>query len=114
MVCYIITVAIKNYTANVKKDMIEDTRCRIWVEDKYQNRIAGDGKGDYHECSSADLPHGPQTMTFQTDMYWIHVKVQGSFRDEKVRGPYWEDTCSRVYGDVDNWGIDEYYSNCFE
>ncbi|RIA84166.1 hypothetical protein C1645_742531 [Glomus cerebriforme] len=61
---------IKNYTTKVDRSMVDGTRCRIWIEDKYQYRIAGDGKGDYNDCGMEE----EKVITFQTELYWVNVK----------------------------------------
>ncbi|CAG8837397.1 42260_t:CDS:1, partial [Gigaspora margarita] len=76
--------------------------CRIWAEDSNQNRIAGDT--DYHECTNDQRP---ESFSFSDETYWVHAKVEGSFEDDKTRGPYNDNTCFTIYGDVDDWHFDQ-------
>ena len=80
------------------------TRCRLWAEDANGTRIAGDGKGQYHECGNNDL-HIIGTGSYE--QYWVHTKVQLSFFPGMYTGPLNQDSCFRIHGAVDTWNFDE-------
>ncbi|RGB40424.1 hypothetical protein C1646_663892 [Rhizophagus diaphanus] len=68
-----------------------------------------DGPGDYHSCDGVNL----KNMTFpDTSNFWIHAKVQGSFRETKNRGPYNENLCLRIHGNVGDWFVVSAKSEC--
>ncbi|CAG8823438.1 6472_t:CDS:1, partial [Gigaspora margarita] len=85
-----------------------NVQCRIWIEDSQQNRIAGDEF--YHDCSNYRKFESIDLQKDQT--YWVHAKVEGSFEKPKVRGPYNENTCFDMGGDVDDWHFDQRTKNC--
>ncbi|RGB36191.1 hypothetical protein C1646_758397 [Rhizophagus diaphanus] len=75
-------------------------------EDSNGNRIAGDK--DYHDCSEgSDSEDGYETINFPDQTYTVHAKVQGSFEKQKVRGPFNENTCYGIYGNVDDWTFEQ-------
>ncbi|CAB4473964.1 uncharacterized protein OCT59_023484 [Rhizophagus irregularis] len=84
-------------------------RCRIWIEDSNGNRIAGDKH--YHDCSDHSSISSDdddyETINFPNQTYTVHAKVQASFEKQKVRGPFNEDTCYGIYGNVDDWTFDQ-------
>jgi len=79
--------------------LVKYTRCRLWITNLNGDRIAGDGPNEYHNCYDGD-----KFMNIPSEEYWVHAKVQGSLRKEKVR----YDNSSATYdleGDVDNWSF---------
>ncbi|CAG8830785.1 9853_t:CDS:1, partial [Gigaspora margarita] len=93
------------YTADTELDMTLCS-CRIWVEDSNQNRIAGDS--NYHDCAYNQYgKNDHEIINLQNGTYWVHAKVEGSARKEKVRGPYTDNTCFRIYGTVGFWDFDQ-------
>ncbi|CAB4404432.1 unnamed protein product [Rhizophagus irregularis] len=79
--------------------------CRIWIEDVNGYRIAGDK--DYRDCSYTPTGDDHEVITFSDQTYTVHAKVEGSFRKQKVRGPFNENTCFKIYGSVDDWQFDQ-------
>ncbi|CAB4437593.1 unnamed protein product [Rhizophagus irregularis] len=103
--CVCITFVSVNdaYTVLVSREMIVGSNCRLWVTDQNNNPIAGDGSGEYHDCDNVDV----KNMTFpDTSNFWIHAKVQASTRKTKSRGPYNENICYRIHGNVGEWWFD--------
>ncbi|PKK65683.1 hypothetical protein RhiirC2_715390 [Rhizophagus irregularis] len=76
-------------------------RCRIWIEDSNGLRIAGDD--GYRDCGEGNY----LTIDFQDQTYTVHAKVDGSFEQQKVRGPFNENTCYSIHGSVDKWKFDQ-------
>ncbi|RIB02929.1 hypothetical protein C2G38_2049686 [Gigaspora rosea] len=97
-ICINITLAPIIEAHNVYIDLNAPVQCRIWIEDSTTTRIAGDEY--YHDCS--EYSHD-ESIDFQNVTYWVHAKVSGSLRKEKVRGPYDGKTCFVIEGEVDNW-----------
>ncbi|CAB4442221.1 unnamed protein product [Rhizophagus irregularis] len=98
-VCITFVSVTDAYTVMVARDLLIGTRCRLWVTDQNNKKIAGDNI--YHDCEHEE---GIKNMTFpDTTNYWIHAKVQASGRKKKTRGPFNENTCFRIQGDVFNW-----------
>ncbi|EXX64081.1 uncharacterized protein OCT59_023474 [Rhizophagus irregularis] len=79
--------------------------CRIWIEDSNGYRIAGDA--DYRDCSYTSTGDDHEVISFSDQTYTVHAKVEGSFRKQKVRGPFNENTCFKIYGSVDDWEFDQ-------
>ncbi|KAF0562134.1 hypothetical protein F8M41_009267 [Gigaspora margarita] len=103
LICVYITLAptFEAYTVDNQLSTGGDL-CRIWAEDSNGNRIAGDD--GYHECTNDQRS---ESFSFPDQTYWVHAKVEGSFEEPKVRGPYYADTCFVIYGDVDSWHFDQ-------
>ena len=82
--------------------MTEITNCRLWAEDVNGNRIAGDGKGHYHECST----HTIEIIgTESYDWYWIHAKVETSRHNGVYVGGFNSDTCLEIHGSTGDWKL---------
>ncbi|CAG8604846.1 7978_t:CDS:2 [Gigaspora margarita] len=78
----------------------------IEVEDSNHHRIGGDRH--YHDCSTemhGDNHH--KRINFQNETFWLHAKVLGSLMQEKIRGPYDNNTCYHIHGTVGHWYFDE-------
>ncbi|CAB4383694.1 uncharacterized protein OCT59_003513 [Rhizophagus irregularis] len=88
------------YTATISENL--SAFCRVWIEDSNHFRIAGDGKGHYRGCGSVNFNH----IDFNDQQYYIVVKVEGSTKEEKVRGPFDSNHSCSLYGEVDSWGFD--------
>ncbi|KAF0476161.1 hypothetical protein F8M41_024453 [Gigaspora margarita] len=103
LICVYITLAptIEAYVVAIDLET-DGARCRIWAEDSNQNRIAGDS--DYHECTQFNKE---ETFSFQDETYWVHAKVQGSFEEEKIRGPYYDSTSFLIEGELNGWHFDQ-------
>ncbi|RGB32913.1 hypothetical protein C1646_669763 [Rhizophagus diaphanus] len=98
---------IEAYSAGIDLNMYAGA-CRIWIEDSNHNRIAGDGKGDYHACDD----DGYQEIDFPDQEYYVVAKVELTTRKQKVRGPFNEETCFRIHGNSAYFYFDQY--NCCE
>ncbi|RGB37009.1 hypothetical protein C1646_757421 [Rhizophagus diaphanus] len=96
------STVIEGYQTHVVKGIA--AMCKIWVTDEYGNYVTGNN--NYHKCDSGSLT----IDTLSNDTYWLVVRVEGSLRKNKHRGPFNQDTCYYVYGAVDNWHLntDEY------
>ncbi|CAG8582124.1 8194_t:CDS:1, partial [Racocetra fulgida] len=73
------------------------------------NRIAGDEKGQYGDCTDRE-----NEFYFPDQEYYVVAKVQSSFQKEKVRGPYNGNDCFCIGGTVDtfkfgNWNCSTLY-----
>ena len=77
--------------------------CRIWIEDANHNRIAGDGKGDYHACDGND----EKDINFPDQEYYVVAKVHLSARKQKVRGSFNSNTCFRIHGNSATFYFDQ-------
>ncbi|CAB4474006.1 uncharacterized protein OCT59_023563 [Rhizophagus irregularis] len=89
---------VKAFIVATDLDMIL-CRCRIWIEDSNGHRIAGNKK--YIDCT--DYPDDYEFIYFPNQTYTVHAKVEGSFEKKKARGPFNENTCFSIFGDVDDW-----------
>ncbi|CAG8801836.1 14997_t:CDS:1, partial [Racocetra fulgida] len=81
--------------------------CRLWIEDIYTNRIAGDGKGQYGACSESLRDDSAYNqIEFPDQEYYVVTKVEASFRKEKKRGPFNGNVCLCISGTVDIFSFD--------
>ncbi|RGB37943.1 hypothetical protein C1646_665770 [Rhizophagus diaphanus] len=94
---------IEAYSAIIDLDMNAGA-CRIWIEDSNHNRIAGDGKGDYHACDGIG---DYKEIDFPDQEYYVVAKVQFTARKQKVRGPFNDNSCFRIHGNSDFY-FDQY------
>lgn len=86
--------------------MNPDDSCRIWIEDSNHNRIAGDGKGDYHSCTgSIGSEYG--VIDFPDQVYYVVAKVKLTARKQKIRGPFNDNTCFRIHGNSFKFYFDQ-------
>ncbi|PKC07895.1 hypothetical protein RhiirA5_358613 [Rhizophagus irregularis] len=97
---------IEAYSVGVDLDMNAGA-CRIWIEDSNNNRIAGDGKGDYHACDGT-AGSNFQEIDFSDQEYYVVAKVHFSAREQKVRGSFNENTCFRIHGNSAKFYFDQY------
>ncbi|KAF0528705.1 hypothetical protein F8M41_013006 [Gigaspora margarita] len=99
------TPTIEAYAVDINLDL-DACYCKIWVEDSNHHRIGGDRH--YHDCSTemhGDNHH--KRINFQNETFWLHAKVLGSLMQEKIRGPYDNNTCYHIHGTVSHWYFDE-------
>uniref|UniRef100_A0A1D1ZH06 Arginine biosynthesis bifunctional protein ArgJ n=1 Tax=Anthurium amnicola TaxID=1678845 RepID=A0A1D1ZH06_9ARAE len=98
--CFYMTFipVIEAYDVSVNLDLNSGS-CRIWIEDVNHNRIAGDGKGDYHACDGTSSDY--EDIEFSDQEYYVVAKVELSFRKQKVRGSFNANTCFRIHGTID-------------
>ncbi|CAB4404033.1 unnamed protein product [Rhizophagus irregularis] len=97
---------IEAYHASISLDM-DSGGCRIWIEDSNHNRIAGDGKGDYYICDGSDGVTS-YDIQFPDQEYYVVAKVHFSTRKQKVRGPFNENTCYFITGNIFKFHFDQY------
>ncbi|RIB01810.1 hypothetical protein C2G38_2229634 [Gigaspora rosea] len=97
---------VEAYEIDVSLDMKSNAHCRIWIEDINHNRIAGDGKGDYHFCDNGD-----EIIDIPDQEYWVVAKVRLSARKQKYRGTFNGNTCFRITGDEVKFHFDEISCN---
>jgi hypothetical protein len=83
-----------------------DDSCRIWIEDSNHNRIAGDGKGDYHDCSGSNVSDY-ENIDFSDQEYYVVAKVKLSARKQKIRGSFNGNTCFRIHGNSIKFYFDQ-------
>ncbi|CAG8639596.1 22003_t:CDS:2 [Gigaspora margarita] len=109
IICVSITFAptIEAHAVDINLNL-EACSCKIWVENSDHYRIGGDGSRHYHDCSSVMYGNNHhKRIDFQNVTFWLHAKVLGSLMQEKVRGPYNNNTCYEIHGSVGRWYFDE-------
>ncbi|RIB05341.1 hypothetical protein C2G38_2253860 [Gigaspora rosea] len=109
IICVYITFAptIESYAVDINLDM-DVCSCKIYIEDSNHYRIGGDGSNEYHDCTFNK--HGEnhhKQIDFQNEPFWLHAKVLGRLMQEKIRGPYNNNTCYHIHGSVGRWYFDE-------
>ncbi|PKY52347.1 hypothetical protein RhiirA4_469930 [Rhizophagus irregularis] len=77
----------------------------FWFNDSNGHRIAGNKK--YIDCTDYSHPDDYEFIYFPNQTYTVHAKVEGSFKRQKIRGPFNENTCFSIHGTVDKWGFDQ-------
>ncbi|CAI2174069.1 15372_t:CDS:2 [Funneliformis geosporum] len=97
-------IATVTYRITIWTDMLFTTECNCWAENSKGDQVARCFRvAGYNDCSS----FGPDSIRFLStptnDTYWVHTDVFLSLRKEKIRGPFQNDTCWKIGGNVFNW-----------